>query len=173
MSQFIAEDTRIIQADWWDEDEQVVIRRFTWGDRQELIQAAIDTDIVDGQPRINEMQLGRMNLRIMELGIKSWTLKGPEGKVVPPSRNWIYRLDEETGNFILREINAFNPRRGRSAEEQISFRGDDRDGSVERQRAAGRANANFGDGGDGLELAGTESDAARDSGGRHHPAEQT
>lgn len=161
MSHFTVSDTKVIQADWWDEDEHVVIRRFTWGDRQELIQAVIDVDIIDRSKfRIGEMQIGRMNLRIMELGIKSWTLKGPEGTVVPPTRKWISQLDERTGDFILREINAFNPRRGRSAEEQESFRGDGRDSAAEQEFAASGADAGPGDGDDGLELAGAEDDAA-------------
>lgn len=168
MSRFTTrEDTKVIQAPWWDEDEQVVIRRFTWGDRQKLTQAVIEIDIIiDGsKPRIDEVQtghmnIGRMNVRIMELGIKSWTFRGPGGKIVPLTRKWISQLDDKTGDYILREINAFNPRRIRSAEEQASFRGAGGDGAVEQQRTTNGADTDSGDGDDGVELGSIEGDSS-------------
>lgn len=162
MTQFTVKETKVIQAPWWDEDEQVIIRRFGWGDRQELIQAAVTVDLgnVPTNVQINDVQVGAMNLRIMELGIQSWTLKGPGGKIVPVTKKWIYDLSEPTGNFILREINDFNPRRSRSAKEQANFRGAGGDGAAEQQRATSGADASSGDGGDGLELGRDEGDSS-------------
>lgn len=130
MSRFVDKgETKTIHADWWDDDEEVIIKRFTWGDKQKLAGMAVNIGLVDGAP-LTEFQLGQMNMAIMEAGIKSWTLKGPEDRIVPLTSKWIYQLEERDGNFILQAINSFNRRR--SAEEQANFRGTDRDGSAEQ-----------------------------------------
>ena len=78
---------------------------------------------------MTKVQVGKMNLAILDLGIVRWTLKGPDGKIVPPTKKWIYALDERSGDFILGEINAFNPRR--SAEAQENFRAESGDRAEE------------------------------------------
>jgi hypothetical protein len=128
-------DRKTIHANWWDDDEHVVIKRFSYGDRQRLADAAIRIGIAGpGQATINEVQVGQMNLVILELGIHSWTLKREDGKIAPLTRKMIEALREEDAEFILAEINALNRRR--TAEEQSNFRGDGGDSSADGEPAA-------------------------------------
>jgi len=125
MSRFIdSSDVKVIQAEWWDEGETVTIKRFSYGDRQRLAGLATraGTKLETGDAIITDVYVGRMNLAILEVGIVEWTLQD-EGKVVKLNRQAIERLTDEDGDFILGEIQAFNPRRRRSAEEQEFFRG--------------------------------------------------
>ena len=121
MGRFVsAGDTKTVRATWWDEDEEVVIKRFSYGDRQRLAGEATRVGLVGeaGEgPRefATDVQVERINLSILELGIVRWTLKGEGGKVVPLNRKWIYRLKEEDAEFLLGEINALNPRRSAEA----------------------------------------------------------
>ena len=127
-----AEETKTIRADGWDDDEEVVIKMFTYHDRQQLMSRFINVhpQMEIGESASYKIDLGAMNLAILELGIVSWTFKGEDGKVVPCTKKWIHKLRPDTGDFILAEINAFNRRR--SAAEQESFRGDGGDGSAEQ-----------------------------------------
>jgi hypothetical protein len=133
MPRFIIDETKEIQAPWWDEDETVVIKKFSYGDRQKLAGSAVRIDLVDsgnGKPEaLTDVQVATMNLAILELAIVDWTFRHPTtGKKIPVRRQWIEALSEEDGDFILAEINAYNPRRKRSKEEQASFRGAGRGG---------------------------------------------
>ena len=115
--------TKICHASWWDLDEEVTIRRFSWGHRQSLANRYVEvTATMEGdEPGVKtQMFLGNMNLAIVEAGVVSWTLKDEEGRVLPLDTETIYELPEEDGEFILGEINALNTRR--SKEEQVSFR---------------------------------------------------
>jgi hypothetical protein len=123
---FVQEDEiKLIHADWWDEHETVTIKRFTYGDRQRLAGVAYKVGLVSGDGNAQysaDVALGEMNIAILEIGIKAWTLKGANGKPVPLRRSLIEKLRDEDGNFILGEINALNPSRRRSAEAQATFR---------------------------------------------------
>lgn len=130
MPRFISEsDVKTIRADWWDEDEAVTIKKFSYGDRQKLAGAAVKMNI-ENERRISEVQIAEMNLMILQIGIVSWTFTRPyNDKAVPVSRHWIEQLDPKDAEFILGEINALNPSIERSADEQEEFRGTDRDGA--------------------------------------------
>jgi len=126
MSRFVTDaDNRTIHADWWDEDEEVVIKKFSYGDRQALAQETVRvgmTQQAGGTELVSDVMIGRMNLAILERGIVSWTLKGPNGRPVPLRRAWIEQLEERDAEFILQRINMLNPLKRRTAEEQANFR---------------------------------------------------
>lgn len=138
-----ASDVKVIQADWWDEDETVTIRRFGYGDRQYLsgktMQARLSPQGLQEAQKGElagldmEMSIEEMNLAVLERGIVRWTLqRDDESDVVAPlNRAWIEKLTEEDAEFILAEINAFNPSQRRTEEEQASFRGGAGDGAAE------------------------------------------
>jgi hypothetical protein len=114
MTRFVSQaDTKTVRAAWWGEDEAVVIKRFSYGDRMKL------ADLFR-----KRRDLGEFTLSCLEVGIVSWTLKDEEGEPVELTRGAIDRLWEEDGGFVSDELDAFNPRR--TADEQAGF-----------QRAAG------------------------------------
>lgn len=123
MPRFVtAADTKEIRAPWWDTDETVTIKKLTYGDRQ-TIQKASARMSVTAEGSFDEIALGDVNLVIMEVGVVSWTFVRPEtGKPVPCTRRWFERLTEEDGDFILAEINAFNPPPRRTEAEVDEFR---------------------------------------------------
>lgn len=138
MPRFVNErDTVTIQAPWWDAKEVCVIRKFGYGDRQflagETVTVGISTDGAGAEP-LADVAIGRMNLAILERGIVSWT--DADGNDVPVTRERIAALAEDDGEFILAEINRANPRRGRTPEEQATFRGVGRDRNPGEKRAA-------------------------------------
>lgn len=142
MGRFVDYEVKVIHAEWWDEEETVTIKRFAYGDRQRLASVAYKVGFVqqdDGQgPQFSaDVAIGEMNLTILELGIAAWTLKSAAGKMVPLRRSTIERLQDEDAEFILREINAFNPSKRRSAEEQVNFRGGGGDGAADGEPVAG------------------------------------
>jgi hypothetical protein len=129
MPRFVIDETKVIQAEWWDEGETVTIKKFTYGDRQKLASDAVYVGLVDGDGKkqtLAEAKIDTMNLGILEVGIVSWTFINPKtGREMPLLRRWIEALNPEDAEFILREINAFNPQiNKRTEEEQDSFRGD-------------------------------------------------
>lgn len=136
MSRFVSEaERKTIHAPWWDEDEEVVIKRLSYGDRQVLAGEATKVDLAADGGRMTEVQVGKMNLAVLRMGIASWTLKGPDGTMPPVNGQWIYRLQDRDAEFILGEINAYNPRR--SADEQAGFRAEAGDGTEEQSVASG------------------------------------
>lgn len=143
MGRFVDYETKVIHAEWWDEEETVTIKRFAYGDRQKLASVAYKVGFTqqdDGQgPQFSaDVAIGEMNLTILELGIAAWTLKSAAGKAVPLRRSAIERLQDEDAEFILREINAFNPsKKRRTADEQANFRGGGGDGAADGQPATG------------------------------------
>lgn len=100
-------DTKEIQAEWWEENEIVTIKKFSYGDRQKLDGAAIggmnagDTEV---QMNLYEMQI----IKLLS-GIHSWTFEDQNGKVVPASREYIHSLNEKDGDFIEQAIDEYNP----------------------------------------------------------------
>jgi hypothetical protein len=130
--------------------ETCTIRKFAYGDRQYLAGETVRVGIKVGggaahlqdaqsrskNERLNERHgekpangqhgekatvlVGRMNLAILERGIVSWT--DPQGQKVPVTADGIAQLDSKDADFILAEINAYNPRQRRSEEDQEKFR---------------------------------------------------
>ena len=126
-------DVDTITAPFFKEGEVVTIKKFSYADRQALsgeymkLSAAWggaedEKDEKDEKSKKgkkgkrkatvkSEIVLGKMNLSILDKGIKSWALFTREGKEVPFSRKNIRRLTEPYAEFMLEEINAFNPTR--------------------------------------------------------------
>lgn len=132
MPRFVDESqTKTIQADWWSEKETCTIRKFNYGDRQYLAgqtvyvglvpkdgsDGSFDKEDIEGEGSI---LIDRMNLAILERGIKSWT--DEEGSPIPVTLKMIESLTEKDADFILSKINEMNPRRQRTEEEQETFR---------------------------------------------------
>ena len=138
MPRFITDnDVKVIHAPWWEDGETVTIKKLTYGDRQRVGKAAIRLK-VNAKGDLGDTELGDVNLTLLEIGVVSWTFTRPDnGKPLPVSRAWLEKLSEEDGDFILSEINAFNPTPKRSDAEQEEFRGADRDGGEERDSASG------------------------------------
>lgn len=153
MPRFVEDsDVKEIRAEWWDEGETVTIRRFNYGDRQALASAAVKVG-VDGEGGVlTDVVVGRMNLEILNRGIKRWTLKRADGRVANLNGRSIEALTDEDAEFILAEINAFNPSKRRPAEEQATFRGAGGGGAAGERPAAGGDDGRADLRGDGLEL---------------------
>jgi len=116
-----ASETKTIQAPWWGKKEQVVIRRFGFGERQRIMGASWRLGLTEKGETISEKDLGLMNLTVMEEGIVSWT--DGKGDGLPVTLAAIKKLDDRDGDYILGEVNELNSRRVRSPEEQEKFRG--------------------------------------------------
>lgn len=115
MARFVdSSSDKVIQAEWWDKDESVTIRRFGYGDRQFLAGETVRVGM-QGTGAAAEMSgdvaVATMNLAILERGIRAWTLKDAGGQVPPLTRASIEALCEDDAEYILGEINAYNPRK--------------------------------------------------------------
>jgi len=134
MPRFVSEsETREIQAPWWGETETCTIRKFNYGDRQWLAGKTVFVGIrpgsyADGQVVVEESEgtvtdvlIGEMNLALLERGVAQWT--DADGVGLPVTRAAIESLTEQDADFILSEITALNPRRARSKDDQVTFRG--------------------------------------------------
>ena len=136
------QDTREVSAPFFKEGEVVTIKKFSYADRQtlsgEYLKLSADWGSAEDEKDEkdekaskakrkavvkSEIILGRMNLSILDKGIKSWTLYTREGKEVTLSRKNVRRLTEPYAEFILAEINEFNPTRssGEDEDEEDSF----------------------------------------------------
>jgi hypothetical protein len=144
MSRFVDKsEVEVIRAGWWDEDEEVTIKKFTYGDRQAFTRAMMrglrvqqkgkkGAEIPENEAgRLMETDIGSMNLLILERGIKTWTFKDEKGNVVPPTRRHIEMLEPKTADFILEAINEFNPDEEEDEEGAEGFRDCDRDSNQE------------------------------------------
>ena len=145
MGRFVS-GTKVVRADWWDEGEEVVIRKLDYGRRKAIQRAS--TRIVPGADGGREIvyDLVGMDEEILVQGVVSWTFgeddgrpttDDGEGQRVRVNRASLKRLDERDAEYILSEINAYNPRR--SKEEQASFRGEAGDGAAGGEGASGGA----------------------------------
>jgi len=140
MPRFVGDETKVIRAPWWGEKETATIRRFNFGDRQYLAGQALKVGIATGEgtgKAITDIELGEMNLALIERGLVAWT--DEDGKEMEVTRLAIEALTDADGDYILREIRAFNPRRRRGADEQAGFRGGSGDGDQERDEPAAAA----------------------------------
>jgi len=118
-------DVKDIEAPFFKSGETVRIRKFAYADRQMLsgsymkISAKVGgkrggkrgkkTKDADAKVRADFL-LDKMNLAIMDKGIVSWTLYNRQGKEVPFNRKAVRKLTDAYAEFILEEINDFNPR---------------------------------------------------------------
>jgi hypothetical protein len=122
-------DTQTIHADWWEPEEQVVIRKLSWGDRQRLMAEAASLQPLqvdgnnDGEEKKVTMaanfRIDLMQLTLLELGIASWTFTDENGPV-PINRDTLSSLNEEDGDFISRAVDQFN--KAMSRRERNHFR---------------------------------------------------
>jgi len=118
-------DVKDIAAPFFKEGEVVTIKKFSYADRQFLsgeytkLSAAWQregdgTRKGDGKEKqdatvTSEIILGKMNMSILDRGVKSWTLYDRDGKEVTYSRRTTRKLTDPYAEFILGEINDFNP----------------------------------------------------------------
>jgi hypothetical protein len=113
MGRFVeASEVREVRAGHWDEGETVTIKRFSFGDRQFLMGAAMGDSarLHKGDVAVS-VDIEHMNLAILERGIARWTLKRADGSVAPLNKESIASLTERDAEFILGEIQAYNPSR--------------------------------------------------------------
>jgi len=128
------QDVKEIIAPFFKDGEVVTIKKFSYADRQalsgEYMKLSADwggrkgKEDKEGRREAtvkSEIVLGKMNLSILDRGIKSWILFNRKGKEVPLSRTNIRKLSDEYAEFILGEINDFNPSRVESEDEDDVF----------------------------------------------------
>lgn len=126
-----ARDVKDITAPFFKDGEVVTIKKFSYADRQalsgEYMKMSADWGgAEDGKGKKakreavvkSEIVLGKMNLSILDRGIKSWALYDRGGNEVSLSRKNIRRLTDPYAEFILEEINALNPSRVESEDDE-------------------------------------------------------
>ena len=129
-----AQDVKDITAPFFKDGEVVTIKKFSYADRQVLSGEYMKLTAEWGRRKgrkvkrakkatrdaavKSEIILDRMNLSILDRGIESWTLYDRKGKEVPLSRTSIRKLTEPYAEFILGEINDFNPSRVESEDDE-------------------------------------------------------
>ncbi len=120
MSRFASTKTKTIRAEWWDEEEEVVIKKLNHGDARQIEEAGFALEPIEGTTdnRLT-ISLADQQLERMARGIVSWTFLDEKGKAVKVRKAAIDQLLPEDGEFILSEIEGFNG--GRSAKEQANF----------------------------------------------------
>jgi len=127
------QDVKEIIAPFFKDGEVVTIKKFSYADRQaltgEYMRLSADwggrkgKEDKEGRRKAtvtSEIVLGKMNLSILDKGIESWTLFNRKGKEVPLSRTNIRKLSDEYAEFILGEINDFNPTRSSDEEDEAA-----------------------------------------------------
>jgi len=105
-----ANDTKVIQADWWDEGEQVTIRKFSISQRDALNERIISITGASAENDVTQMQIKAAQVPVLEAGIKGWTFRNEDGKRVLSSPDNLGRLQPRDADFIAAEIWAFNRR---------------------------------------------------------------
>lgn len=116
-------DEKTVAAAWWAEGEYAVIRRFGYGDDQAMAGELVKITGTGDEAEIqwSDELVGRMNLRVLELGLVRWT--DADGDEVPVTPAAIRALEPDDAEFLLGEIQALNKnRRQRSPDEQDMFR---------------------------------------------------
>ena len=115
MGRFVeASEVREARAEWWEPGETVTVKRFSFGDRQYLMAAAMgDSARVKKGDAAGDVSVSvrieHMNLAILKRGIARWTLKLADGSTAPLTAEVIASLREQDANFILKEISDYNP----------------------------------------------------------------
>lgn len=121
MGRFVdSQQTKTVRADWWDEDEYVVIRKYTVGAKDRMNAEMVRIAGMAGQ--VPEVVVQAATVPVLVAGIKEWNLCDNEGKPVPCTRQWISQLEPDDADFIADEIRAFNASRS-DEEAQRFFRG--------------------------------------------------
>ena len=96
MGRFISDaDVKTIHAPWWEEAdeerdlprEEVVIRRYTVLQRDQMNREIFKITGTAGG--LSEIQVDAALLPILKAGIKSWTLRKPDGKIAPCNEHWL------------------------------------------------------------------------------------
>ncbi len=100
-----------IHADWWDESEEVIIKRFSWGDKQALTDKTVTVTGLSkhGDTLIEDMSVERTNLAILKAGVESWTFLDDDGNSMPVTEKSFKLLNDDDGEYILRSIDELNP----------------------------------------------------------------
>lgn len=114
-------NTKTIKDTTWLEHEEVVVRKWDTRRRDELNAEIIKVAGVAGE--VTEITIKAAQIPVILAGVKSWTFTkddAPDGEKVPVNAHWAGQLDPDYTDFIVSEIWELN--RGRSAEEQESFR---------------------------------------------------
>lgn len=108
--------TEEIHADWWQDDEVVVVKERTWNDEQQLASASLGKlkvrDMGKLSDRIDdaEFDLATMNAQMMLMSIESWTFQNGDKPAKINLKN-IQLLPKKDGDFIMEAIVALNPQR--------------------------------------------------------------
>lgn len=121
---FGTESTKTIKDATWLDHESVEIRKWNTRQRDELNAEIIKVAGVAGE--VTEVTIKAAQIPVVIAGVKSWTFTKddtPEGDRVPVNSHWVGLLDPDYADFIVSEIWGLN--RGRTAEEQESFRDSD------------------------------------------------
>lgn len=108
MTRFVGSETKVIQATWWDRDEWVEIKRFSFLDERLIVRVMTLITVADGGELIKQFDSLAWTVAYLEAGVVAWWLKGPDGQPVPVTREWIARLAPDDGDFILGGILALN-----------------------------------------------------------------
>jgi len=120
---------RAVNAIMGDDGEEVVIRKLGYGDKQQIQTAGTRLMAMDGSGESTfVIDLAETHLKMMELGIVSWTFKRANGKTAPVRRSSLVKLNNEDGAYIVEQIEAFNT--PRAPAEQERFRGRAGDGAA-------------------------------------------
>jgi hypothetical protein len=100
----------------WDKGEEVTIREMTFGQSTQLTAIAM-ADVamgdVDDKEKVKSLKMGELDMgkapqTTLEMCIVSWTFK-KNGKPVPVTPANIKAIRGHYGDFILEEIEKFNP----------------------------------------------------------------
>jgi len=114
MGSFVsANDTKTIRADWWEDWEEVTVRKWSIKQRDRLNEKIIRITGSSSGDNVTDMEIQAAQVPVLDAGIESWTFteNGEEdGKGVPVSPHWIEQLAPSYADFIASEIWAYNRR---------------------------------------------------------------
>lgn len=102
-----ASTTKDIKAEWWGEDDVVTIKKFSYGQQQDIAGKSlkISASIDDVRTDVN---MQTINKETLLMGIKSWTFTDPSGKPMAVTKQGVFKLNPEDAEFILAEIQEYN-----------------------------------------------------------------
>lgn len=105
--------TKRICADWWEKDQYVEIRKFSYGDQRNIETASmtLKSNIAKSKAFDAEIHSDAMQMKTLMLGIKSWNFDDAAGNSVRVQESTLRNLNLEDGEFILAEIQEYNKRR--------------------------------------------------------------
>lgn len=118
MGRFVTKgDTKVVRAEWWEDGEEVTIKRWSIRAKDKLDTEIIEIAGIAGQ--IPEVVVKSVTMPYLKAGVADWTLCDEEGNRVPVNDHWIGQLTEEDADFVAAEIRAFNE--GRTTAEEREF----------------------------------------------------